>query len=305
MATIVLVPLDDSDKDPRALQAAAAVAELSGGSIRLLRVLDTPVDNISARGERLGVVDAAKHAKSTLEDNVDRAAAQLAQQTGRRVTAEVIENTDVAQAILERARDDAVEVVVMATRAPAGVDKAVRGSVADRVMRASPRPVLLVPPSDSGLRESIPLDRILVPFDGSRGSTATVESLVQWERVGDLDYVLLEVIATAAIDEPGAEGVDPALVSQFAKAHEAADGRLRAVAKQMSDGGAKSVDVQVVHASDTAAAIVRFARDNDVDMIAMSTRGHAGLKRLVLGSVAAGVVREADLPVLLFPSPAE
>ena len=35
------------------------------------------------------------------------------------------------------------------------------------------------------------------------------------------------------------------------------------------------------------------------DIIAMSTRGSSGLNRLILGSVAEGVVRGSELPVLL------
>src|SRR5687768_12089918 len=109
MATTVLVPLDGSEKDSRALEAAAAVSELSGGDIRLLRVLDTPVESISTRGEKLGVVDAAKKTRSEMELSAAKKAEQLAKATGRRVTSEVGESIDVAQAILERARDHATE----------------------------------------------------------------------------------------------------------------------------------------------------------------------------------------------------
>jgi nucleotide-binding universal stress UspA family protein len=45
--------------------------------------------------------------------------------------------------------------------------------------------------------------------------------------------------------------------------------------------------------------IVRLAREIDADLIALSTRGHSGLKRVLLGSTAERVVRSAPCPVLV------
>jgi len=45
--------------------------------------------------------------------------------------------------------------------------------------------------------------------------------------------------------------------------------------------------------------IVRLAREIDVDLIVLSTRGHSGLKHLLLGSTAERVVRYAPCPVLI------
>jgi nucleotide-binding universal stress UspA family protein len=45
--------------------------------------------------------------------------------------------------------------------------------------------------------------------------------------------------------------------------------------------------------------IVRLAREIEADLIALSTRGHSGLKHLLLGSTAERVVRTAPCPVLV------
>ena len=301
MASTVLVPLDGSEKDDRALEAAAAVSELAGGNIRLLRVLDTPVESISTRGEILGVVDAARGARSEMERSAAKQAEQLAKTTGRRVTSEVGESIDVAQAILERAQNQATEFVVMATRAAGAVGRALRGSVADRVMRESPRPVFLVPPARSDSIGNTRLRRVLVPLDGSDLALAAPEALLKLERLGDLDFLLLEVIAAGLIDEPSVQGFDASVLPQIARAQEETEHRLNAVANHMQEAGAKAVGVRVVQAADAASAINRIAREDNVDLIAMSTRGRGGLKRLVLGSVAEGVVRRSNVPVLLFP----
>jgi nucleotide-binding universal stress UspA family protein len=45
--------------------------------------------------------------------------------------------------------------------------------------------------------------------------------------------------------------------------------------------------------------IIRFAEENKIDLIVMSTRGHSGLSRWLLGSVTDRVVRGATVPLLL------
>ncbi len=47
--------------------------------------------------------------------------------------------------------------------------------------------------------------------------------------------------------------------------------------------------------------IVAFAKEQGIDLIAMSTRGRSGFSRLIYGSVAEAVLRGARLPVLLIP----
>jgi nucleotide-binding universal stress UspA family protein len=44
--------------------------------------------------------------------------------------------------------------------------------------------------------------------------------------------------------------------------------------------------------------IIRYARDNNIDLIIMGTHGYSGLTHLLMGSVAEKVVRKAPCPVL-------
>jgi len=60
-----------------------------------------------------------------------------------------------------------------------------------------------------------------------------------------------------------------------------------------------AADVRVVESDKPASAIVGAVRRELADVIAMSTRGAGGLERLILGSVATGVARKSEVPVLL------
>jgi nucleotide-binding universal stress UspA family protein len=48
-----------------------------------------------------------------------------------------------------------------------------------------------------------------------------------------------------------------------------------------------------------ADSIVNYAESKKVDLIVVGTKGRTGLKRLILGSVASGVVTHASCPVLI------
>ena len=58
---------------------------------------------------------------------------------------------------------------------------------------------------------------------------------------------------------------------------------------------------EIVAASSRAETIVLWAQEHEVDLIVLATQGHVGFRRLVLGSVADGVLRRSTVPVLAFP----
>jgi nucleotide-binding universal stress UspA family protein len=52
-----------------------------------------------------------------------------------------------------------------------------------------------------------------------------------------------------------------------------------------------------------ASEILKFAEMHDIDLIVMASHGRSGLSRLLLGSVAEGVMRKANCPVLVVKQP--
>ena len=71
----------------------------------------------------------------------------------------------------------------------------------------------------------------------------------------------------------------------------------------LSTPGASAQCVDPV-TGEPAAAIVEFARSENVDLIVMGTHGRTGFSRLLMGSVAEAVVRKAPCPVLTLKEPA-
>ena len=280
MANEVMVALDGSEKEARAVAVGLATAKLACASIHLVQILRAPSNRVAGQAELLGVDQAALVGRPEAEDRVGTLARRLAGEADRVTTWAVLESDDVAGQLVDYAQARGVLAVVMGTRAARGVGLAVVGSVADRVMRESPRPVVLVPPGASYMEgKRVQLARALVPLDGSELATRAVDCLMSMPRAQTIEFVLVEVVREAG-------------------EHTVAQQRLDAEARRIRESGGV-VETCVIEGSDVTEGITRAVREVLVEMIAMSTRGAGGLRRLVLGSVAEGVVRAAEVPVLL------
>ena len=280
MSNAVMVPLDGSEKDARALSVAAAVARLSGSDLSLVRVVDAPSERLSAQSEFIGVDEARVTGRRDVEKQLAETAHRVATDTQRRVTWTVLEG-NVSEELIRHIAERGALVVVMATRAAGLAGRAIRGSLADPVVRKSPRPVILAPPGTGDMSgKHVQLTRVLVPLDGSALAAKSLDFLLALPRAAELEYLLLEVVPS---------GTD---ASQ-------AERRLNAAASRVRALGTRDVQVAVLEGGEPDVSIIAAVRDALVDAIAMSTRGASGLRRMVLGSVAEGIVRRSEVPVLL------
>jgi nucleotide-binding universal stress UspA family protein len=70
------------------------------------------------------------------------------------------------------------------------------------------------------------------------------------------------------------------------------------VASKLRSKGIK-VKTESVEANRSADMITDYAKKNGMDLIVMATHGYTGFKKLLMGSVAFGVLHESHVPVLL------
>lgn len=137
-------------------------------------------------------------------------------------------------------------------------------------------------------------NRILVPLDGSKlAEQALPHAAVHAARFG-AEIVLLKVLEP--LPEPSMAGRGAVRSAETATARIAQD-YLESMAVGLREQGL---------ATQTATSegkpyreIVRIAEESGIDLIVMTTRGHSGLSRWLLGSVADRVVRGATVPILL------
>lgn len=153
-------------------------------------------------------------------------------------------------------------------------------------------------PIATGILDEVP-KRILVPLDGSEFSFRAAKYAINLARLTDGEIICVHAVP----DLPYTEYVGPRIVSvtryiDEAKKHsEAWYSRVKAMAAIP-----KSVKVKVdtiFNLPSVAEAIIMYAAEQKADLIVIGTRGRGGLKRLVLGSVASGVVAHGGCPVLV------
>lgn len=134
-------------------------------------------------------------------------------------------------------------------------------------------------------------NRILVPLDGSELARAIVSHVEAMAVDHEAEVILLQVLPATGV-----------LPKTAAKERQEAEDYLMEVEQGLLDKGINARHT-IRHGSDVAAEIVDYAEVNKIDLIAMSTHGHSGVSRWVLGSIAEKVVRGTTKPILLIRSP--
>ncbi len=132
----ILVPIDGSDQSDAALDHAVDLARHHGSEVHLLYVADTNRDSLSMQGGR--IVDALeREGDRIVSEAVDRVEAGID-------VVDTVETGDPVETILDYAGSVGADLVVMGTHGRRGLDRYLLGSTTERVIRASPIPVLAI-----------------------------------------------------------------------------------------------------------------------------------------------------------------
>lgn len=269
----LLVPLDGS---PHA-EAALWYAELiPSPTIRLLTVSPVKLTAARARWAR-GEVPPLGGTWLVTEPSayLNILAAPL------RIRGRTVEVADIAgvpgPAIVNAAHD--VDLIVMATSG-GGVTAALVGGTADYVSRHAPVPTLLVRD-----QPATPIERILVPLDGSaRSEEAIPLAAVIGRRVG-ASIQLVQVI-------------DPSTsIATARELQDAAETYLRQQVARIGDVERVGYDVLIRRSGTIAECLIGLAKPGDLFILSSGRRDR--IAQLLLGSVARSIVRSAPVPVVL------
>lgn len=266
----IIVPLDGSDFAARALEPAVHLAKAS----------DAPLTVVSYAAGRIelptlqAIVE--KQVEAVMDRGIDPQAVTVRVTTAGRPGPEIVEEVAKAPGSL----------ICMSSlgRPRTG---AVFGSVAETVLREVTIPLVLVGPNAEARR--FDFDRpLVVCVDGSRTSEAILPIVASWGIVYGVDVRVVSVqppVGEAPLPE-GEVAIDTAY--------------LRRIASKLADEIGRTVDFDVLHGDDVVDAVVDHCNTAGASMIAASTHGRTGLRRVVVGSVMAGLVHRARQPVLAY-----
>ena len=139
--TTIMVATDFSPTSKEALEYGRMLAERFGVPLHLVHVCEQPAMAAAwSDGYSLMLADLEKEVRKEAEQ---RLASMIAPGWKIPVTTEVL-NGSPARTLVEAAREHGVSLIVMGTHGYSGLAHVVLGSVAERVVRTAPCPVLTV-----------------------------------------------------------------------------------------------------------------------------------------------------------------
>jgi nucleotide-binding universal stress UspA family protein len=136
---------------------------------------------------------------------------------------------------------------------------------------------------------------VIVPLDGSPLAEAVIPFLTEIAGPLDMSIVLLRVLEPLPVAV--VEGVRQAMIDVSDDRRRDAATYLASIAATLEKRGIRTT--YDVRAGRPDMQIIEAARDNHADLIAMSTHGRSGIGRLLFGSVAEQVLRQAEVPVFM------
>lgn len=138
--------------------------------------------------------------------------------------------------------------------------------------------------------------KILVPTDGSEKSQKGLEYAI--EEFPEANITVLHVSPEQA---QGDLNTFSGLTEVVAESDEIKSATTEVIkkAKNIAASKGNTIDTEVVRGR-ADREIVRYAGENDIDLIIIGSRGREGIAEVVLGSVAERVVRRSPVSVLVF-----
>ena len=294
MYSKILVPLDGSSAAESALPLVRSLARRLAIPVELIGVIDLReiCRTMSAAG--------ALFLDRMLEDQSRHNAEYLGKiaQTLSGVDVTIRDGKgEAAEVIVETAAADKNTLIVMATHGRSGLNRFLLGSIAEKVLRATVNPLLLVKSTEPVVSEGeAPLTSIVVPLDGSDLAEGVLPTVTDLARKLDLEVVLVRSYAIPYGAYSTGDGFyDPvnleAFLDQLRK--ETFEYLERTITGLKRNGVAKVSFVAKEGLS--ADEIIKFARETPANLVAMSTHGRRGLND---GCLAASPKPSCAIPVI-------
>ncbi|MDA0875243.1 MAG: universal stress protein [Bacteroidetes bacterium] len=287
----ILVPTDFSECADLAFEHGIYLANKFEGELHLLHVAELPTITLPDFPADLFEV-ARSQGMSRMRDMIERQELQLP--PIKRVVMAGTPAEPAADVVVDYAKANGVDFIVMGTHGRRGARRLFLGSVTEEVARRAPCPVLTVRAG----RKAWPLprvERILVPVDFGDSTRDVVGSATRMAEHYDAAVTLLHVVDLEFYPYYGF-GSDPYPMVER-DLMDASERKLTDLAAEMQAAGI--VTTWLTEKGHPAATIREVADRRDVDLIVIGSHGRSGLDRALMGSVSEKVLRTVHCPVLV------
>ena len=281
----ILVPTDFSEASLQGIRQSLAIAREFKAKIDLVHVVPATVP---AEFSHLGVIIEEKRLAAEARKGLQRFARETIPSELRAGTH--LLGGGVPASIVQLAAKLNTDLIVTATHGHSGWKHFWIGSVAERVVRHAPCPVLTVH-EDEG--KGLSFGRILVPIDFSRHSQKAIEYATAFAKYGHGKITLLHVIEPPSYPEYGYARIPV----KERRMKQEAERKLAVLCASISKAG---ISCESRVRSGPAYDEIRLHADKSkTSLIVLGSHGRSGLARAIFGSTAERVVRHAATPVLV------
>ena len=291
----ILCPVDFSEYSRQALDFAVAIARWYDARITVLyvRAFSMPV---LATGpfigtEVFGAEPLTDRERTDLRHRLtDFVASDVA--AGAAIDIDVDQGYSVSACIVSQAKGLDADLITMGTHGRSGLDHALIGSVAEKVLRKAPCPVLTVPPL---AHEAVPtaLERIVCAVDFSKRSAGELEYAVSIaERAGARLTVLHVIDLPPEVPQLRLGGLAEYRAARF----EQARGWMAELVTPALHARCPIDELLLV--GTPSREIVRTAAEQHADLVIMGVQGRGALDLMFFGSTTNHVIQRANCPVL-------
>ncbi len=297
MYSKILIPLDGSETAEKVLPYARYLAGKFKIPIELLAVIDIAEMVAHMPAEKARFLD------TMVEDGVKNSTVYLRGIASTFPGADVkcsVERGRAEDLIIEKGEADSAMMITMATHGRSGLNRFLLGSVAEKVLRGTANPLLLVRATEEAKSVGeVALKSIIVPLDGSELAESVLPMVAGLAKKLDLEIVLFRAFHIPYNVYAGDEGYYAGNYDEMiAGVRDQASEYLDKKATEIKKLGVAKVTC-VTKEGFAGDEIIAVGRNTPGGLIAMCSHGRSGVQRWVLGSVAETVTRHAGGPVLI------
>lgn len=293
-----------TDFTPRARSAARVAIDLAratGGSVELVHIAATPSADIQALTVDVGVFE-----HEIREGLKTKLAAEARELMGLVPVTSHLGEGSVEGALLSRAKAVGADLIVMGAHGRPALERFLLGSSAERMVRCTDRPVLVVPPGVERLGDGGDGKRalkIMAAVDGRPASDGGL-GFVRQLRSGmacDVTFLRLywpteEYLRLGLTGARDLAAPDPTVVADLERA-------LRLHVGVLSGAGRTSYAIEPTW-GEPASRLLVAAAEHDADLIVMGAESRRGIARIAHPPVASRVAKHAfGVPIVFVPAP--
>ena len=287
----IVIPVDGSDAASRAARRGLALARTFDAAVDVLHVLERRASTRTT-DEQAALRERGEEILAEIEG--------IAADHEQSVTTTITDGTPAAR-IARHAADRDAGLIVIGRQGITGLSKRLLGGVTEGVLHRSSVPVLVVP-TGATTGDSFDYDRLLVPTDGSDNATAAApHGAAVARQYGAAVHVLSVVDLQAAGGAFSAGGLERSVIDRLEDDASETVADLATRIAGTAETGALDIETAVEQTSldGVAAEISEYVDTQGIDLVVMGSHGRSNLRRQLLGSVSAAVLRSVDVPVLI------